>query len=348
MPPPGPGRRGLGGHRNNGRVTRVPISLLDLVLVGHGRTPAEAIAATVRTARTAETHGYARFWLAEHHNMRGVASSATAVLVGHVADHTRSIRVGAGGVMLPNHPPLVVAEQFGTLAAMHGDRIDLGLGRAPGTDPLTARALRRAEAAVTSFAEEVAEVRDFLGPVRKDAQVRAVPGEGTRVPIWVLGSSHAGASVAAHLGLPYSFASHFAPALLRSALEGYRAAFRPGSIEAPHTMAAANVMVADTEAQARRLFSSVLQRFHGIVTGRRGRLPEPTDGDVTSSWPPAVRAAVGEMVACSFVGTPGQVREGLTDFARHTGVDELIVTCAPYDPEDRLRSVHLLGEAWAA
>ena len=187
-------------------MTRVPISLLDLVLVGHGRTPAEAIAATVRTVRTAETHGYARFWLAEHHNMRGVASSATAVLVGHVADHTRSIRVGAGGVMLPNHPPLVVAEQFGTLAAMHGDRIDLGLGRAPGTDPLTARALRRAEAAVTSFAADCAEVRDFLGPVRKGAQVRAVPGEGTRVPIWVLGSSHAGASVAANLGLPYSFA----------------------------------------------------------------------------------------------------------------------------------------------
>ncbi len=328
-------------------MTRVPLSLLDLVLVSHGRTPVDAISATVRTAQVAEAQGYRRFWLAEHHNMRGVASSATAVLVGHVADHTASIRVGAGGVMLPNHPPLVVAEQFGTLAAMHGDRIDLGLGRAPGTDPVTARALRRVDAAALDFAAEVAEVRDFLGPVRREALVRAVPGEGTLVPIWVLGSSHAGASVAAHLGMPYSFASHFAPAMLDSALALYRDSFQPGSIAAPHSMAAANVMVADTETRARALFSSVLQRFYGIVTGRRGRLPEPTEEDVTASWPPAVRAAVAEMVACSFVGTPRQVAEGLTDFARHTGVDELIVTCAPYDPEDRVRSVTMLGQAWA-
>lgn len=333
---------------------RAKLNVLDLVPITEGSTPADAIAATVDLAQHAEAAGYHRYWMAEHHNMRGVASSSTAVLIGHVADHTETIRVGAGGIMLPNHAPYVVAEQFGTLATMHPNRIDLGLGRAPGTDAETARALRRNDAAAMNFGAEVEELIGYLGEPDPGARVRAIPGEGTRVPIWILGSSHGGAQVAAALGLPYSFASHFAPAALMSALEVYRARFQPstepGGLDHPHTMAAANVMVADTQAEAERLFTSVLERFRSIVTNQRTTLrppsPDATTAALLASWAPHERAAVTEMTRVSFVGTPDQVREDLADFTRATGVDEVIVTCAAYDHTARVRSLELLADAW--
>ena len=333
-------------------MTRAKLNILDLVNVSEGSTPAQAIAETVDLAQHAERWGYERFWMAEHHNMRGVASSSTAVLIGHVADHTETLRVGAGGIMLPNHAPYVVAEQFGTLATMHPDRIDLGLGRAPGTDQPTARALRRNEAAAMNFAGEVQELIGYLGDPDPDAMVRAIPGEGTHVPIWILGSSHGGAQVAAALGLPYSFASHFAPAALMSALEVYRTRFQPashaGGLETPYSMAGANVIVADTQAEAEHLFTSVMQRFHGIITGKRTLAPKPV-GDPASlmaTWTPMERQAVSDMIRVSFVGTPGQVRDALGQFVEATGVDEVILTCGAYDREARLRSYELLADAW--
>lgn len=333
--------------------TRAQLNILDLVPISEGSTAAEAIAQTVDLAQHAERWGYGRYWMAEHHNMRGVASSSTAVLVGHVADHTESIRVGAGGIMLPNHAPYIVAEQFGTLSTMHDGRIDLGLGRAPGTDPATSRALRRNEMAASNFAAEVDQLLGYLGEPDPAATVRAIPGEGTHVPVWILGSSHGGAQVAAAHGLPYSFASHFAPAALMSALEVYRRLFQPstlpGGLDQPRSMAGANVMVADSRAEAERLFTSVLQRFHGIITNRRtGVQPPVASGvaDLVASWSPAERAAVSDMTRVSFVGTPAQVREDLEDFTRATGVDEVIVTCGAFDPEDRRRSFELLADAW--
>ncbi|MDQ2758104.1 MAG: LLM class flavin-dependent oxidoreductase [Actinomycetota bacterium] len=332
------------------RTHPVDLDVLDLVPVAEGGTPAQAVAATVAAARAAEAAGYHRYWMAEHHNFPGVASSATAVLVGHVASATTSIRVGSGGIMLPNHAPLVVAEQFGTLATLYPGRIDLGLGRAPGTDQVTAHALRRVEDAAVDFASEVAQVMRYLGPVDVGARVRAVPGEGTQVPIWILGSSHGGAQVAAALGLPYAFASHFAPRMLGSALQTYREGFRPsgrdGALETPRVAAAVNVVVADTRDKAERIWGSHLQRVHGIVTGRRGLLPPAVTGDVTAGWSPQERAAVESMTAVSYVGTPSCVRDGLQDFVDATGVDELVVATSAHDLDDRLRSLQLLGEAW--
>ncbi|WP_353353798.1 LLM class flavin-dependent oxidoreductase [Intrasporangium sp. DVR] len=334
-------------------TTRAQLNVLDLVPIAEGGSASDAIAQTVDLAQHAERWGYGRYWMAEHHNFRGVASSSTAVLIGHVAAHTSTIRVGAGGIMLPNHAPYIVAEQFGTLATMYPDRIDLGLGRAPGTDPATARALRRNELAAMNFAAEVEEVQGYLGDPDPGAAVRAIPGEGTHVPVWVLGSSHAGAQVAAALGLPYSFASHFAPAALMSALEVYRRGFhpspRPAGLDAPRTMAGANVMVADTRAEAERLFTSVLERFRGIVTNRRSGLQPPAElspAELVASWSPAERSAVTEMTRVSFVGTPDDVRGQLADFTRATGVDEVIVTCGAFDPEARRRSLELLADAW--
>lgn len=252
--------------------------------------------------------------------------------------------------MLPNHAPLVVAEQFGTLATIHPGRIDLGLGRAPGTDPLTSHALRRVEEAAVDFGSEVAQVMRYLAPVDASSRVRAIPGEGTQVPVWILGSSHGGAQVAAALGLPYSFASHFAPRMLLSALDVYRSGFRAsgrdGALVEPRTMAAVNVMVADTETEARHLWGSHLERVHGIITGRRGLLSRPPEGDVTASWTPQERAAVESMTSASFVGTPAQVKEGLDDFVALTGVDELIVATSPHSLDARLRSLELLAKVW--
>lgn len=334
--------------------TRALLNILDLVPIAEGGSASDAIAQTVDLAQHAERWGYHRYWMAEHHNFRGVASSSTAVLIGHVAHHTSTIRVGAGGIMLPNHAPYVVAEQFGTLATMHPGRIDLGLGRAPGTDPMTARALRRNEAAAMNFGAEVEELQRYLGDPDPAAAVRAIPGEGTHVPIWILGSSHGGAQVASALGLPYSFASHFAPAALMSALEVYRRGFQPSphpaGLDEPRAMAGANVMVADTHEEAERLFTSVLERFRSIVTNRRSGLTPPAEaapGQLLASWSPAERAAVTEMTRVSFVGTPARVREDLEAFTRATGVDEVIVTCGAFDPEARKRSLELLADAWS-
>ena len=253
----------------------IPYSVLDLAPISEGATAAQALANTADLARHAEAWGYRRYWLAEHHNMPGIASSATAVLIGHVANHTKNIRVGSGGVMLPNHPPLVIAEQFGTLAAIHGPRFDLGLGRAPGTDARTAHALRRGNMSADSFPDEVIELIGYLNPAQPGQPVRAIPGEGTQVPVWMLGSSLYGAQLAAHLGLPYAFASHFAPDALEPAIHTYRDRFQPGLTDAPRFMLAVNVFAADSDAEGQRLQTSQLQGFINLRTGRPGPLPAP-------------------------------------------------------------------------
>ncbi|HEX8418095.1 MAG TPA: LLM class flavin-dependent oxidoreductase, partial [Methylobacterium sp.] len=252
------------------------LSILDLALVPEGATPADALHNSLDLARHAETLGYHRFWLAEHHNMVGVASAATAVVIGHVAAGTRTIRVGAGGIMLPNHAPLVIAEQFGTLETLHPGRIDLGLGRAPGTDPLTQRALRRQAGAAETFPQDVRELQALLGPLRPGQAVQAVPGTGLNVPLWILGSSTFGAGLAAQLGLPFAFASHFAPDALRPALALYRARFQPSAqLAHPYAMVGVNVVAADTTREAQRLFTSIQQSFTRMQRGTRGLLPPP-------------------------------------------------------------------------
>src|SRR3954462_9323651 len=256
----------------------VPLSMLDLAPIVEGATPPAALQNSLALARHAELLGYTRYWVAEHHNMRGIASAATSVVIGHLASGTSTIRVGAGGIMLPNHSPLVIAEQFGTLEALYPGRIDLGLGRAPGTDQLTVRALRRDWASADEFPQDVLELQALLGPIQDGQKIVAVPGADSRVPLWILGSSLYGAQLAAMLGLPYAFASHFAPGALLPAVEIYRERFEPSEqLSAPYTMVAANAIVADTEADARRLFTSPQQAFTNMMRGRRGRLPAPID-----------------------------------------------------------------------
>ncbi len=320
------------------------ISVLDLAPVPQGATPADALHNALDLARHVERLGYQRYWLAEHHNMVGIASAATAVTVGYVAAGTSSIRVGAGGIMLPNHSPLVIAEQFGTLATLYPGRIDLGLGRAPGSDGLTQRALRRDPAAADTFPEDVAELQALLGPVQPGQRVQAVPGGGTNVPLWILGSSLYGAQVAAHFGLPYAFASHFAPAALEQALQVYRARFRPsGQLSQPHAMVGVNVVVADTDAEARRLFTSTQQAFTNMIRGTRGKLPPPID-DIEAYWSPSEQAQVSDMLACSFVGSAETVQRGLAGLLDWTGADELLVAAAIHDHAARLRSYELLAQ----
>ena len=281
----------------------VPLSVLDLAFVPEGCTPADALRNTLDLAQHVERWGYRRFWLAEHHNMVGIASAATAIVIGHVAGGTRTIRVGAGGIMLPNHSPLVVAEQFGTLESLYPGRIDLGLGRAPGTDQLTVRALRRDPLAAESFPQDVLELKAFLGPTQPGQAVQAVPGAGLNVPLWILGSSMYGAQLAAALGLPYAFASHFAPDALHDALAVYRAQFRPSEqLDRPYAMVGVNVIAADTDAGARRLFTSVQQGFTNLLRGARGRLQPPID-DIEAFWSPFEKAQAQRMLACSFVGS---------------------------------------------
>ncbi|HEY8554070.1 MAG TPA: LLM class flavin-dependent oxidoreductase [Burkholderiales bacterium] len=323
----------------------IPLSVLDLAFIPEGGTAGEALRNTIDLARHAEAWGYRRFWLAEHHNMVGIASSATAVVVGQVAAATRTIRVGAGGIMLPNHAPLVVAEQFGTLEALYPGRIDLGLGRAPGTDPLTVRALRRHPGSAESFPQDVLELQAYFEPAEEGQAVRAVPGTGLRVPLWILGSSLFGAQVAAALGLPYAFASHFAPEALHEALALYRRLFKPSrQLERPYTMAGVNVFAADSDAQARRLFTSAQQQFTDLVRGRPGRLPPPID-DIESYWSPVEKAQVSAMLRYSFVGSGETVRRALAEFVEQTGVDEVIVVSAIYDHAARLRSYEILADA---
>ena len=319
-------------------------SVLDLVPVRQGLTAREALQESATLAQHVEALGYTRFWVAEHHNMEGIASAATAVVVGHIAAHTSTIRVGAGGVMLPNHSPLVIAEQFGTLAALFPGRIDLGLGRAPGTDRATLRALRRDAMAAESFPDDVLELQAFLAPAQPGQVIRAVPGAGSQVPLWILGSSLYGAQLAALLGLPYAFASHFAPDALEQALALYRERFQPSQqLGKSHAMAGANVVVADTDAEARRLFTSVQMRFVGMVRNERGLLQPPID-DIDSYWTATEQVHASRMLTCSFVGSPATVESQLRDFVARTGIDELLVASAIYDQRARLRSFELLKE----
>ena len=321
-----------------------PLSVLDLAFVVEGATAAIALRNSLDLAQHVEQWGYRRFWLAEHHNMVGIASAATAVVIGYVAAGTKTIRVGAGGIMLPNHSPLVIAEQFGTLESLYPGRIDLGLGRAPGTDQRTLIALRRDAMSAETFPHDVLELQTYFGPAGPGQPVQAVPGAGLNVPLWILGSSLFGAQLAAALGLPYAFASHFAPAALFPALHRYHNAFKPSKqLDRPYTAAGVNVFAADTDAEARRLFTSAQQAFVNVVRGRRGRLPPPID-DIDSYWTPDEKAQVSAMLERSFVGSRETVRARLEEFSKQTAVDELIVAAAIYDHIARLRSYEILAQ----
>src|SRR4051794_37244579 len=321
-----------------------PFSVLDLAPIVEGATPSDALRNSLDLAQHVERWGYNRFWLAEHHNAIGIASAATAVVIAHVASGTETIRVGAGGIMLPNHAPIVIAEQFGTLEALHPGRIDLGLGRAPGTDRLTIQALRRVPESADTFPQEVVELQRYLADSVPGQLVQATPGAGSRVPLWILGSSLFGAQLAAMLGLPYAFASHFAPEALLPALEIYRAKFEPSEqLQEPYTMVGCNVIVADDDETARRLFTSAQQSFTNIFRGTRGRLPPPID-NIEDYWTPTEKERVTAMLARSFVGSPGTVPTSLEAFVEETGADELIVAAAIHDHAARLRSYELLAE----
>jgi luciferase family oxidoreductase group 1 len=321
----------------------VPFSILDLAFITQGATPADALHHSLDLAQHAERWGYRRFWLAEHHNMAGIASAATSVVIGYVAGGTKTIRVGAGGIMLPNHSPIVIAEQFGTLESLYPGRIDLGLGRAPGTDYHTLRALRRDAANAENFPRDVRELQAFLGPLRPGQTVQAVPGTGLNVPIWILGSSLFGAHLAAELGLPYAFASHFAPDALMMALKTYRKEFKPSAqLDRPYAMVGVNVIVAETDAEAQRLFTSAQQAFTNAVRGTRRQLQPPVD-DIDSYWSPFEKVQASAMLACSFAGSPETVRRGLERFTEQTRADELMVASAIYDHAARLRSYEILA-----
>ena len=320
------------------------LSILDLAFVPEGGTPADVLRNTRDLAQHAEKWGYRRFWLAEHHNMVGIASAATAVVIGYVAANTRTIRVGAGGIMLPNHSPLVIAEQFGTLETLYPGRIDLGLGRAPGTDQRTLLALRRTPDSAESFPDDVLELQRFFEPAKQGQPVQAVPGAGLDVPLWILGSSLFGAQLAAILGLPYAFASHFAPAALMPALQEYSTRFKPSKqLGQSYAAAGVNVFAAETDAEARRLFTSAQQQFTRMVRGTRGKLPPPID-DIETYWTPAEKEQASAMLKYSFVGSPDTVRSGLQQFVDETGVEELIVASAIYDHPARLRSYEILAQ----
>ncbi|WP_329577301.1 LLM class flavin-dependent oxidoreductase [Streptomyces sp. NBC_01361] len=321
----------------------IPLSLLNLAPIRKGGTATEALHETIELARKAEEFGYHRYWIAEHHNTSAVASSATSVLIGQVAAATERIKVGSGGIMLPNHAPYVVAEQFGTLASLYPGRIDLGLGRAPGADPWTAQALRRGEATAKDFPAQVTEVRRYLGPGAPTRRVRAIPGEGTNVPLYILGSSTFGAALAAQEGLPFVFASHFAPDQLHAALDVYRSNFRPSeSLAAPHAIVGVNVVAADTDRDAQRIFTTLQRKFLTLIRGELQNLP-PVD-DIDQLWSEHEAAAVGSMVRISAVGSPATVRQGLDDLVKSAQPDELIVLTETWDFKDRIRSYELLAE----
>lgn len=323
-------------------------AILDLAPVVAGASCADAFANSVDLARHAERWGYHRYWLAEHHNMPGIASSATAVIIGHVAEHTASIRVGAGGIMLPNHSPLVIAEQFGTLASLYPGRIDLGVGRAPGSDMLTARALRRDSTAHPDrFPQDVQELLGLFAPAEPGQAVRAVPGAGLSVPVWILGSSTFGAQLAAWLGLPFAFASHFAPQDLMAALDIYRRTFRPSAyLERPYVMVGAGLYAAADEREARRLFTSVQIQFTNLFRGAPGELQPPID-DMDAYWNPAERVGVERALAHAFVGDADGVADGLQRFLDMTGADEIMLAAQIHDHRARLRSYEIGAEICA-
>lgn len=321
-------------------------SLLDLSPIPEGKTAADALANTVDLARAAETQGYHRFWLAEHHNMPGIASAATSVVIGHVAAATKTMRIGAGGIMLPNHAPLMVAEQFGTLATLYPDRIDLGLGRAPGTDMQTARALRRHMTPEDSFPQDVQELIAYLGD--DPTPVQAIPGAGTNVPVWILGSSLYGAQLAAHLGLPYAFASHFAPTMLEQAIEVYRGTFRPSAwLAKPYVMMAAGVCAADTDEQAVYLRTSQQLAFARLRMGKPGKLPLPVN-DITAEVPAQVLSQVNAALGCSATGSPDTIKTQLQSLLDSFQPDELMVTGMIHDHAARLKSFTIASQVLAS
>ena len=365
---PGRGYAADGGHRGGGRTAyrglvtaasgapaRIPLSILDLVPVSAGASIADALDASLDLARAADRLGYTRLWYAEHHNAVNFASSATSLLIARAAEHTQRIRLGAGGVMVPNHSPLMVAEYYGTLREMYGDRIDLGLGRAPGTDPATARALRRGAETTDTFIEDVVALHSYLAPeasraaLRANARITAFPGVGTEVPLWMLGSSLDGAQVAAYLGLPYAFASHFAPELRHRAIALYRARFTAefdtAQIEAPYVMAGVNVLVAPTDDEAHFLFTTAQQMAAGIRTGRRMPLQPPVT-DLAAAIGPDVARFVEGFQAVRAVGSPATVVAQLEAIVEDMGLDEVIITTYCHDPALRVRSFELLADAW--
>ena len=322
----------------------IPFSVLDLSAIPQGATPADALHRSLDLARHAERLGYRRFWLAEHHNMPGIASAATAVAIGYVAGGTSTIRVGSGGIMLPNHAPLVIAEQFGTLASLYPDRIDLGLGRAPGTDPWTASALRRDPKTADHFPQDVRELQAYLEPAQPGQRITAYPGAGTRVPLWILGSSLFGADFAAEMGLPYAFASHFAPGDLLEALAIYRQKFKPSAqLKKSYAIVAANVFAADTEKEARRHFSSLQQAFINLRRGKPGQLPPPVD-DIAKVAEPHELSMASHALAISAVGSPEIVENQLRTIIEETQPDELIVAGHFFDHTARLRSLELTAQ----
>ena len=322
-----------------------PLSILELVRVTEAVDARGALNNARALAVHAERLGYNRVWVAEHHNMRGIASAATSIVLAHIAEGTKTIRVGAGGIMLPNHSPYVIAEQFGTLAQLFPGRIDLGLGRAPGTDQLTLRALRRAPEAADSFPQDILELQAFLAPAGPGQRIEAVPAAGTNVPLWILGSSHFGAMLAAELGLPYAFASHFAPDHLIEALAIYRSRFKPSEqLDKPYAMVGVNVVAAETDAEAKRLATTQQMSFTGIFRGARG-LSQPPIDDIETYWSPVEKAQVTRMLARSIVGSSETVRARMEALIAETGADELIVVSDVYDHALRLRSIELIAEA---
>jgi luciferase family oxidoreductase group 1 len=323
----------------------IPFSVLDLSPIIAGGTAAQSLRNTLDLARHAESAGYRRYWLAEHHSMPGIASAATSVVIGHVAAGTSTIRVGAGGIMLPNHSPLVIAEQFGTLESLFPGRIDLGLGRAPGSDQTTARAMRRNLASdPDQFPQDVLELQGYFAPAQPGQTVRAVPGTGLNVPIWILGSSLFGAQVAAALGLPFAFASHFAPALMMQAVEIYRARFQPSAqLDRPYVMLGFNVFAADSDNEARILATSMQQAFVNLRSGRPGTLPPPLEG-YESQLPAPAKAMLSDVLTCSAVGSPDTVRRAMMAFIDRTRPDELMITAQIFDHAARLHSYEIAAD----
>lgn len=323
-------------------ISQTKISVLDLAIVREGGTASDTFKNSLDLAQHVEKWGYNRFWLAEHHNMQGIASSATSILIGHIASGTSTLRVGSGGVMLPNHAPLIIAEQFGTLATLFPDRIDLGLGRAPGTDQFTAAALRRYEHAAMEFPANVQELQMYLSEGNKNGRVRAIPGEGLNIPIWILGSSTDSAYLAASLGLPYAFASHFAPGQLLTAIAIYRNNFKPSEqLKEPYVIACVNVIAADSDEEAARLATSFKRLFLGIITGNRQQLKPPVNPD--NFMDPMEEAALQQMIAYSFIGGPEKVKKELNYFIDKTQVDELMIATAVYEHKARLHSYEIIG-----
>ncbi|MEO8770899.1 MAG: LLM class flavin-dependent oxidoreductase [Ferruginibacter sp.] len=327
------------------KPTAIPYSVLDLATVIEGKKPADSFRNSLSLAQHAEQLGYKRFWFAEHHNMQSVASSATSVLIGHIAGGTKNIRVGAGGIMLPNHAPLIIAEQFGTLESLYPGRIDLGLGRAPGSDQLTALAIRGKNfGAEHNFPDDILELQRLFSAENSSSNLRAIPGEGLDIPIWILGSSTDSARVAAAMGLPYAFASHFAPTYFLQAIALYRQNFKPSAhLKKPYVIACVNVVAADTDEHAARLATSVQQLFIGVISGKRKLLQPPLD-DMSNTWTAEQRAAVQQMLTYSFIGSAETIKNKMKSFLQQTGVNEIMATSHIFDHSERLKSYEIFGK----